>query len=193
MNTENLREYVYTIQKMRPKIEKLAEKTSVTIVLPATPTESPEQIVKDELLSKALDEIESIEVIKLDPVEMADFRHPTREGTVKILQQINSTKQIIIDQFADSTTLPAKYRGVQTLFKVGCRGCDSTEFTHSLCEDCATAAAALDITEIERHISEIHETMYPRLNDVEMNERGRKRSNSSDGESGNKKSSNGNT
>jgi hypothetical protein len=192
MNTENLREYVYTIDKMRPKIEKLAEKTSVTIVLPATPTEAPEQIVKDRLLTKVLKDIQSIDVIKLDPVEMADFRHPTREGTVNILQQINGRKKIIIEQFGDSTTLPAKYRGVQTLFKVGCRGCETTEFNHSLCEDCTTAAAAIDITEFERQITELHETMYPQLNDVEMRERGKKRSNSSDGKvTGNKKSTNG--
>ena len=175
LNVESLKEFVFTVQQTKPKLEMLATSVPVTVVLPAVPTQIPEQIVKGTFLTKTISEIESIKVITLKSVEMADFRHPTRKGTIDVLNQINEQKPVIIHEFCEATTLPSKYSGVQTLFKVGCRGCDSIDFTHSLCDSCRTTAAELNTYELEKEISDLRDAMYPPLNDVEMGSTSNKR------------------
>ena len=114
-------------------------------------------------------------MIPLEEVERADFRHPTRKGTTEILRQISAKIPIVLDDCSeDDTTLPLKYRGVQTIFKVGCRGCDSLAFTRSLCATCVAAAHSLDIQGIEERIRILKEQTYPAI-DVNMADPNKKR------------------
>ena len=173
LNEENLKEFVYTVQKTEEKLEKLATDAKITVVLPSIPTDTPEQIIKGQFLTESISKIVSINVIALAEVEMADFRHPSRKGTAAIINQIHAKKPIVLsDCRSDDTTLPSKYRGVQTLFKVGCRGCDSLEFTRSLCNTCVENAKVLDTTEIEGRIRLLRDQMFPPVetNEVQMND-----------------------
>ena len=177
LNEENLNQFVYTIEKTKEKLAKMAEEVKVTVVLPSVPTSTPEQTVKGQFMTESFESISSIQVIKLEEVDMADFRHPSRKGTTSIINQIHAKIPIILtDCEEDDTTYPSKYRGVQTLFKVGCRGCDSPEFTRSLCTTCIANANKQDTTEIIQRIQNLHEQMYPPVQtDVDMKDANKKR------------------
>ena len=71
------------------------------------------------------------------------------------MKQINAVKGIILKGSEDETTLKSKYQGVQALYKVGCGGCDSLQFTRSLCEDCKTKAREIDTSDIEDQIKRL--------------------------------------
>ena len=119
LNEENLSEFLFTINKTKTKLESLGSEIKTTVVLPALSTETPEQIVKSQYLHEAMSSVTTIEVIQLTQVEMADYRHPTRDGTLQILKQIQETIPILLeDAEEDDATTKLKYRRVQSLYKV---------------------------------------------------------------------------
>jgi len=60
-----------------------------------------------------------------------------------------------------------KYSNVQTMYKAGCRGCDSPEYTPNLCPNCWDIAQNEDITELDAIIDKYKEQMYPELMNVD--------------------------
>ena len=161
MKEESLKEFVYTVEKTTAKLQVLTEQTPVTVVLPPTDTDTPEMAVKGKLLIESLAKV--VKVVQLTPVDMDDTGHPSKQGTLDIVKQIDQHKNIILPDCEEDTVVEMKYRGVQTIFKVGCRGCDSMQHTRALCEECKNAAAEMDVSEIEREITELRKQMYPAI------------------------------
>ena len=107
----------------------MANQTPVTVVLPPTDTGTPEMAVKGKLLIESLAKV--VKVVQLTPVDMDDTGHPSKQGTLDIVKQIDQHKNIILPDCEEDTVLEMKYRGVQTIFKVGYRGCDSMQHTRA--------------------------------------------------------------
>ena len=178
LKEENLKQFVHIVQQAEAKLLNLAANTAVTVVLPPIPADIPEQIVKGKFLTESITKIGCIDVITLQDVETDETNHPTQSGTSAIIDQIDAKKEIVLPKCRADTTLPLKYRGVQTLFKVGCRGCNSLDFTRSLCDQCIETSKDIDTNELEEQIRVLKEEMFPAIptiptipttsNDIEM-------------------------
>ena len=169
LKQESLQEFVFIVDKTVEKIAKLAENVPVTVVLPPISPDIPAMMAKGKYLSESIGKVTN--TIQLEAVDMDETNHPSKEGTMDIVKQIDAVKSIILPQGEDDTVLAAKYRGVQTIFKVGCRGCDDLKFTKSLCTQCQEAALKIDVATLEDEIRNITEKMFPQMeneNDVEM-------------------------
>ncbi len=185
LKQESLQEFVYIVEKTVEKVTKLAESVPVTVVLPPISTDIPAMIAKGKFLSESIGKVTN--TIQLKAVDMEDANHPSKEGTMEVVKQINAVKNIILPQGEDDTVLAAKYRGVQTIFKVGCRGCDDLNFTRSLCAQCQEDALKIDVATLENEIRNITEKMFPQMeggsaNEVEMKDKSYKRGPTADGD-----------
>ena len=161
LKEESLQEFVYTVGKTAAKLQGLAETTPVTVVLPPTDTDTPEMAVKGKYLIESIAKV--VKVVQLTPVDTDDTGHPTKNGTLDIVKQIHQNKNIILPDCEEDTVVEMKYRGVQTIFKVGCRGCDSMLHTRSLCNECKNAALDIDVGDIEKEIADLRQQMYPAI------------------------------
>ena len=188
----DLNEFMYTVTKSGQKLSELAKTTPVTVVLPEIPKKVPESIIKTHYLHNEISKVENVNVVVLSDIEMDDgayHKHPTKDGTINIIKQIDASKNVIMDKCDDDIYLPAKYRGVQTLFKVGCRGCQRKDYNPFLCDTCHEDAKAVDTTVLVSEIKRLTEEMFPPINDEddEMNRAyKRDRSNSNGDENGEK-------
>ena len=190
LKTESLHEFVYTIEKASEKLSKVADNVSTIVVLPAIKNETPTLKAKSEFLHEKIMAIGQVTTVALENIELADdMGHPSVNGTKTAMIQVDAAtgNNLIMQDCVEDVSFPQKYRKVQTLFKVGCRGCDSLEFTHTLCSNCKEAAKKIDISVLQARIDFLQNEMFPQMNDVDMTERGKKRSNSSDGENGSTK------
>jgi hypothetical protein len=191
LKCNNLHEFVYTVEQEKKKVEKLASTLPVTLVLPQESNTDPESIVKSRFLRNAFDEHENVKVVKLSGIEIEDGHgHPTDAGTLEILKQIHALQKIVMKDCMDDAIAPGKYKCVQSLFRTGCRGCDSLQYTQYLCNDCRNAAKETDIVHLQESIKTLHEEMFPQPapTDIEMMEnKGMKRPSSDDDGSSNKK------
>ena len=90
------------------------------------------------------------------------------EGTLELLDQINAAtnNQLILEGYRDDSVVPLKYRQVQPVYKVGCRGCDTTDYTARLCVACREAAKNTDTKELEDRIMKIKAEMFPECDGV---------------------------
>ena len=182
---ESLQEFVYTMNKSEDKLRKLATSTQVTVVLPPVCTTTPEMIAKSHYVHDVVKKIETVSTITLEDIETVDndfHRHPTVEGTKSIIKQINvaMNEQIVLKDCIDDAVFALKYRQVQTVFKVGCRGCDSHEYTPALCANCKEMAKDVDVTLLEAKIKKLKDNMFPQIEEVEMRDPNSKRAHSSD-------------
>ena len=183
IKTESVEEFVFTVDKAEEKLCKIAQTSVTTVVLPATQPTTPECIAKYEYLHEKMKNNDAFSTIILEDIELSDdMGHPTVEGTKSAVCQINLAKgdHLIMQDCMEDIVFPQKYRKVQTVFKVGCRGCDSYDYTPTLCTPCKEAARNADVTKIEARIKELKEEMYPAMNgDIEMmDQKGLKRSSS---------------
>ena len=169
LNEDSLKEFVYTVDKTAGKVAALAQNMPVTVILPAIASDIPEMSVKATYLAQSLQTVAN--VVQLTAVDMEDSSHPSKDGTLEVVKQINTAKEIILSDCENDVVLAAKYRGVQTIFKVGCRGCDSLNFTQSLCPQCQEAAQEVDVTNLEEEIRVLREQMFPEVTtDVHMSQ-----------------------
>ena len=164
MQTDDIKEFVYTIQRAEEKLKALTEIKPVTLVLPPVPTNVPELIVKGKFMVDSFGKLDAVTIINLEEVDMsANDNHPSPTGTADIIKQINAVKHVVLKDCEEETVLPLKYRGVQALFKVGCRGCDNLDFTRALCDVCMQGATETDTSTIERDILDLTNQMFPDL------------------------------
>ncbi len=161
-----MKEFVYTVHKTTEKLATLAEKTGVTVVLPPINNDTPDMTIKGKFLAESI--AKSANVIQLESVEMDETDHPSKDGTLQIIKQINEVKPIILPNCEEDTVMESKYYGVQTIFKVGCRGCNNLHYTRSLCADCQTAAQETDVAVIEAEINALRDKMFPIMSDIVM-------------------------
>ena len=52
---------------------------------------------------------------------------------------------------------------MQAVFKVGCRGCDSMNYTSYLCDNCKVAANDVDASALEVEIERLRQEMFPHM------------------------------
>ena len=164
LNTTSRAEFVYTVAKTEEKLRTLSESVKVVVALPATPTMGAEEDGKAKYLVDKIPAIDSITAVKFDHIEY-EGNHPTEKGTAEIINQIqNAVNDVIIQEEADGNyTTPRKYSLVGSTYKVGCRGCDFPQFTPSLCDPCAEAAAQCKTDELDAIINAIDVEMYPEI------------------------------
>ena len=163
LKTESAKEFVYEVNTAAEKLKKLAESTPVTLIAPPIQAEVPILAGRSEFLRDTLSKVETIKVVGLEMVELDETQHPTESGTLHIIDQINSARKesVILQDCRDDVTIPAKYSQVQPVFKAGCRGCNSLEYTPSLCETCKQLAEAVDTTPLMTIIEKRMNEAYP--------------------------------
>ena len=183
LHAESIEEFVYTIEKSVEKVKELTANTNVTLILPSVPTRTPQEVCKAKYLEEKLKDIKEIKVIELSEIEYEStgrHQHPTVEGTKSMIQQLNTAmanELVLPDAKTDELATTKKYRQVQTLYKVGCRGCSNfTGYTNDLCASCKVDAKTVDITQILDMLNKVTEEFFPSTitneeeNDVNMKE-----------------------
>ena len=188
LNTKSLSEFVYTVEKASEKLRKLAEETKVTVVLPCAPTMGADEDCKAKFFEEKMKEIDTIQTIKLKKIEY-DCDHPSEKGTQEMIEQIQTAigEKIVLEGAEQEVTTKRKYSQVQPMYKVGCRGCSTLDFTPQLCSACKEEAQSVDTQYLEDMIKKLEEQTFPNLeseNDFDikgLTKRGRR--NDSDDES----------
>ena len=179
-------EFVYSVNTAAQKLKALAQTTNITLVLPDYPTNTPVEKAKKELLEEKMSEIDVIKTIKLTGIEWDNqpyHRHPTEEGTRNIIIQIHEkVGGLIVDKWEDSIVSPLKYRFVQPVYKVGCRGCDNMDYVATLCDVCKETAQNADTTDLMNLVDKWEKEMFPQM---EENEDGKRKRIESDDDNGN--------
>ena len=165
LKTDSTKEFVYTMKKTEEKLRKLSTATSVTVVLPQMATTTPELAAKSQLLRDTVKNIDSVKTILLEDVEQDETNHPTIAGTRAIIKQIDDVheEKIILQGCQDDVTAKRRYRKVQAVFKVGCRGCDSMNYTSYLCDNCKVTANDVDASALEVEIERLRQEMFPHM------------------------------
>lgn len=174
-NEQPLNEFIYTVEKAGDKLKELSKSTPVTVVLPQINNTTPELHAKSDFLRDYISKLDDVRTIKLENIATVSddpHHHPTVNGTKTILDQINDhfKNEIILQNCDDHIALPTKYRQVQPVFKAGCRGCNSSEFTQTLCLACKDNAKDVDTKKLEEAIEVVRDEMFPRIDvpDVDM-------------------------
>ena len=180
LNIDSLQQFAYSVEKAAEKLEQLAAQVKTTVVLPAAKSTTPEMIAKSEYLHEKIQKKETISTIVLKDIDICDeIGHPSVEGTRAAITQIHTAKDgsLIMQDCEEEVVFPMKYRKVQTVFKVGCRGCDSLEYTPTLCKSCVDKAKVVDVTQLEARIRTLREQMFPAVDEdiVMMENKGQKR------------------
>ena len=171
--TENLHEFVYTIEKTVEKLRALAEDNQVTMVIPVTPCVNATEMGKAKFLEQQLTEVKEIKTVKLntDTIEF-DGVHPTRVGTEDIIRQLNDLydKEIVLpDATSEDLTTPSRYSKVQGIFKVGCRACQTTDICAFLCDTCKASSESTNTDSLAKLIEEIELTHFPPIDPNDNN------------------------
>ena len=184
-STDPLHEFVYTVEKAELKIRDTATThEKVLVVLPPIPQDVPELKAKAQYLREKMEAIEVVQTLQLKEVSFEDATHPTTEGTVDVLKQINEAigNGVIMEGCLEDVVVSNKYSQVQAVYKVGCRGCDRIEYTARLCTECREKAKGADTKTLDDLIEKFREEMFPQV------EKTKKRShdNDSDSDDGNK-------
>ena len=159
--TDTLGEFIYTVEKAAEKLTKVVETMPITLVLPPICDTIPELKVKGEFLRDSLKTVKKAKVVNLNNIEMNESQHPTVKGTTDMLTQIHEQIDIILPDCEGDLISSQKYRGVQTLFKTGCRGCNDLTYTHYLCTQCKQDASLVDTLKIEQDIQKLTDEMFP--------------------------------
>ena len=184
VRSDDLNEFVYTVEKSVDKLRAIAEEVSTSLVMPSIPLVTPQLKAKFDFLEEKARSIEKLKVIKPTDIEYAGI-HPTEDGTRNIIKVINESfsSEIVVDGAEDEDLTRRRYQQVQALYKVGCRACDAPEFTPYLCGACRTAAESVDISVLQERIEkETNEQFPPMEEDPESKKN--KRSISDDDEDG---------
>ena len=94
---------------------------------------------------------------------MDDRTHPSEVGTKDLLGQIDKffKEEIIISDNINDVAVNSRYRFVDKTYKVGCRGCDSLDFTPYLCDECKQDSSLVNIDLLMQKTLQITATMYP--------------------------------
>ena len=158
-----VQEFMYTVTKTEEKIKKLQETMKVSLILPGVETSGAEEQAKREYLATKLGEMENLLLFQPDNIDSEDGVHPTVDGTKELIVQINNVhnNELTLTDNLEDVVSKAKYKRVDAVFKVGCRGCDREEYTAYLCDDCKLAAKSIDPQPLQRRIEEIRKTMFP--------------------------------
>ena len=165
-STDPLNEFVYTVEKAELKIRDTASThEKVMVVLPPIPQDVPELKAKAQYLREKMEAIEVVQTLQLKEVSFEDATHPTAEGTVEVLKQIDEAigNGVIMDGCLEDVVVSNKYSQVQAVYKVGCRGCDRIEYTARLCTECREKAKEADTKMLDDLIEKYRGEMFPQV------------------------------
>ena len=165
---DDLNEFVYAVNKVEEKLTKLATEKPITVVLPPLQDDVPELHVKGKFLRNSIEKVKNVTVFNLQNIELDNTQHPTEKGTGDMIKQIHEKKEIVMDGCDDDIVSINRYKGVQTLFKTGCRGCDNLTYTPYMCSKCKEDSLTVDITALKEEIETLTKEMFPSVNEVEM-------------------------
>ena len=162
-NAPSMQEFVYTVEKAKEKLQKAATRQgNVKLILPSGPKDTPNEIARSTYLEEEIKKIEQIEVIEINDIEYSGF-HPTEKGTTDIIKQLNEklNKEIIMEGCENDIITTLKYSKVRPVYKIGCRGCNTLDYTPDLCYDCKEKAAEVDTKAFEEILNKTTAEMYP--------------------------------
>ena len=114
---------------------------------------------------KAVETIKSISLVNIE----YEGTHPTEQGTSEIISQLQAAinEQIVMEGAEEDVTTARKYSHVQPVYKIGCRGCDTKDFTPHLCPSCLKIAETFDTQKLTEIIEKIKSEMFPDLEIIE--------------------------
>jgi hypothetical protein len=167
IKSDTTEDFVYSVMTARDKLKGLAASANITMVLPDYPAETPVEKARKEFLEKSMAEIDEIETIKLREVEWDNqpyHRHPTEDGTRNIINQLDEKiGGLIVEGFTNEIVSPLKYKFVQPVYKVGCRGCNDLNYVPTLCNVCKDAAQHVDVSDFLHIVGKWEAEMYPQM------------------------------
>ena len=149
--------FVYTLEKSIEKIKKLKAKTAVVAPIDhenRTPTEKLRNAFITAKLLKA-----KISTIQIKEKVSHDGIHPTEEGTEVILKELTHVES----RLSNKITTNRIYSGVQCLYKYGCRACESTDYTPTICERCQEKAGKQCLKEFDKFSKNHHNNENPSI------------------------------
>ena len=158
---EDIGEFVYTVQKSVEKLQNLTNEVDTTLILPTTPITTPVEEAKAAYFEQNMRKVEKLKIVQLENIEYDESNHPTMDGTARIIEQIQESVNIILDGAKEHITTSKKYSNVQTMYKAGCRGCDSSDYTPDLCIDCTENAKLVDISELNDMLQAVYSKYFP--------------------------------
>ena len=154
-------EFVFTINHSLEKLRALAAEVETSFLMPSLALPTPVMKARYDYLESELAKIPEVKVIKPKNVEM-DGYHPTAQGTETILQALHAEfKDLILDEAEKADLTTKRYVQVKSLYKVGCRTCDSREFTAYLCEACKSQCPDANIDTFNVFLAKAEKEMYP--------------------------------
>ena len=131
---EACEEFVYRVEETVRKMEMLGErKERVTVVLREAKEEAPDVELRRAYLNEKLAKVEQIQVMLCD-MEVDRTNHPTIEGSKKMTEEM--AEKVKIEFIEKDLMVGSWYRGVQSLFRMGCGGCDDRIYRTDLCGQC---------------------------------------------------------
>ena len=169
-HTDDLHQYVYSVEKAAEKLHGLALKRDITVLMPTAPQETVEEKSKYRYLKEKLVGVPSINVHEIPTQIPYMDRHPTEEGTKTIIGSLEEKVGLPLILEKGEVFTDRRYAFVQSCYKVGCRGCEYREYTPALCDTCLEHAKGVDITRFMEIIKEVFTQEFPDEPDVEMTE-----------------------
>ena len=152
--TDRAKIFTYSAQSLFKMIKDTTEgdnapKIQYVITTPQETDLTPEESVRKEYLVSGLKELanekETVEVVETDDgIEKTVDGHPTIKGTGDLITSVLGEKDIIID--ADVALYSKPYRGIQRMWKAGCKVCRKIGVfdRYEQCQGCLDTLRALN-------------------------------------------------
>ena len=155
------KEFVFTVDRSLEKLRTLAAEVKTSFIMPSLELPTPEMKARFNYLENQLAEIADVLIIKPKNVDM-DRIHPTADGTRTIIKELHAHfKDIILDEADDDDLTTKRYVQVKSLYKVGCRACDTLELTPYLCDACKNQCPDVNIDAFNSLLEKAKNDMYP--------------------------------
>ena len=164
MQTGDLSEFVFTVEKSVEKLRAITEEVSTSLVLPSIPLPTPQLKAKFKFFEETVRRVEKLNVIKPVDIEHAGI-HPTENGTKTILKLVDDSfgNEIIVNGAEEADLTRRRYQQVQSLYKVGCKACDSLDLTPNLCVTCQQASTTTDTTALKAMVDKETDEEFPAM------------------------------
>ena len=154
-------EFVFTIQKTKANLIKLAEDNRITVVTKDAQKNGTKEDAKLAYLIRELASIKEITTV-ITTFENDGTGHPTPKGAKALVDAIAQAVEgvSILDE---ELVVGRPYMGVQSLFRMGCKGCEDKTFRSDLCLTCSekSQSAREEIEEFKKFVEGYMEENYP--------------------------------
>ena len=162
VHSTDANQFVFTIDHSLVKLRALANEVKTSFIMPSLELPTPEMKARFDYIESELAKIPEVQVIKPKNVEM-DGIHPTELGTKAIIQELHAQFNDVILEEAETDDLTTKrYFQVKSLYKVGCRTCDTEELTPYLCEGCKSQCDDINTDAYDALLQKAENEMFPK-------------------------------